>query len=76
MTEDRDFEMQVEGNTTDVLVMMQDEGYSLEQAMDTLYQSRTFHNLERPETGLFFQSPVYIHDLLCCELNKEQKQCS
>lgn len=65
MSEQREFEMMVEGLAADVLQLLVTKGgCSLEEALDYLYKSRTFHALERPETGLYYQSPVYIYDCL------------
>jgi hypothetical protein len=41
---------------------------SIAQAMDAFYNSKTFDNLINEETGLYFQSPVYIYDVLSKEL--------
>ena len=68
MTQEREFEFQVEGLAADVIqLLVTEDGISIEQAMDTLYQSRTFRALERPETGLYYTSPVYIYDLIKSE---------
>ena len=65
MTEQREFEMQVEGLAADVIqLLVSEDGMTIETAMDTLYRSRTFRALERPETGLYYESPVYVYDML------------
>lgn len=57
----------------DVLAMLVDKkGFSIEKAMDAFYHSHTFDNLNNPKTGLFYQSPVYIYDLLEQELEKTE----
>lgn len=72
MNEQREIEMLVEGIAADVLqILVSKDGYSLEEALDYLYKSRTFHALERPETGLYYQSPVYIYDCLQSEYSKQ-----
>ena len=38
-------------------------------AIDIFYNSQTFANLYNPQTGLYFQSPVYIYDILEKELD-------
>ncbi len=32
------------------------------EALDKLYKSQTFAKIEDPQTGLYFQSPVYVFD--------------
>ena len=38
-------------------------------AIDIFYNSQTFANLYNPQTGLYFQSSVYIYDILEKELD-------
>lgn len=53
----------IESLTRDVIsIMMAENGLSLREAMDAFYSSQTFCSLSDPETGLYFQSPVYIYD--------------
>jgi len=53
----------------DVITMLVEKGnMSIAEAMDKFYNSRTFDNLSNKETGLYFQSPVYIYDVLSKEL--------
>ena len=51
-----------------VKMLMEEEGMSMEKAMDVVYSSHTFEKLERPGTGLYYQSPVYVMDILKTEL--------
>ena len=78
MTQQRGIEMQVEGIASDVMQMlMNDQGMNLETAMTSFYKSRTFALLERAETGLYYQSPVYVYDVLCEEIEKKKdKSCN
>ena len=48
------------------LVPMIMEEYHLtdKEAINKLYQSNTFAKIEDPETGLFYQGPVYVFDFL------------
>lgn len=48
------------------LVPMIMEEYHLtdKEAISKLYQSSTFAKIEDPETGLFYQGPVYVFDFL------------
>ena len=38
---------------------------------DKLYKSTTFSKVEDPETGLYYQSPVYVFDMLKEEFNAD-----
>ena len=61
----REIEMMIEGLAADVIqIIMEEEGLDFEHAMDKLYTSDVFRKLERPETGLYYQSPVYVYDCL------------
>ena len=60
-----DIQFQIEvlsGQLVDML--MQERGISMEQAMDVLYNSRTFEKVENPKTGLYYQSAPYVMDML------------
>ena len=68
--EKRDMQFQIECLTQEVLIMlMEDSGLTLEQAMDLLYNSQTYEKLERAATGLYYQGAVYVMDMLKDELN-------
>ena len=41
----------------------------LKEAIDKLYKSNTFSKIEDPDTGLYYQSPVYVFDFLKDEFN-------
>ena len=47
---------------------------SLAEALDVLYNSKTYEKLQDPRTGLYFQSPVYVFDFLQRELKREKLQ--
>lgn len=49
----------------DLIPMIMDE-YQLPgmEALNKLYTSTTFSKLEDPETGLYYQSSVYLFDML------------
>ena len=53
-------------------MLMEDENLTMEQAMDTVYNSHTYEKIENPNTGLFYQGAVYVMELLQEEL-KHQK---
>ena len=65
-----DFDFMVECNARDIaLMLMEDENISIEEALRLLYASKTYENLKRKNTGLYFQSPGYVYEYLRRELN-------
>lgn len=68
--EEQDRQFQIECLTNELVTMLMDErGLTMEQAMDAVYSSHTYEKVERPSTGLYYQSPVYVMDMLYEELN-------
>ena len=64
-----DFDYMVECNARDIaLMLMEDENMSIEEALRLLYASKTYENLKRKNTGLYFQSPGYVYEYLRREL--------
>lgn len=55
-----------------VPMLMQEYGLTIDEAMDTLYKSRTFSKLEDPATGLYYQGSVYVYEYLKEELEAEK----
>ena len=51
-----------------VLMLMEERGMSLHDALDAVYNSETYAKMMIPGTGLYFQSPVYIYSYLNKEL--------
>lgn len=49
-------------------MLMENWGYSMQEALTVLYNSDTFERLSDPATGLYFQSAGYIYDYLQNEL--------
>lgn len=49
-------------------MLMENWGYSMQEALAVLYNSDTFERLSDPATGLYFQSAGYIYDYLQNEL--------
>ena len=43
-----------------IQILIEEQGYSLEDAIDRVYTSPIYEKLSNPDTGLFFQSPRYI----------------
>lgn len=60
MTEDMSAEL--------ISLLVRNYHLSLDKAMDTLYNSKTFDRLEDKETGLYFQSPGYVFSFIQSEL--------
>lgn len=48
--------------------LMEDYGYTLEKALDTVYSSKTVELLQIEEGELYVQSPAYIYEMLLQEL--------
>ena len=61
---------------TDSLIqmLMEDHDYDIPTAMHTLYTSDTYRKLENERTGLYYQSAVYLYDMLNEELEKQSSQ--
>ena len=51
-----------------IILLMDDYGMTMEQAMDAVYNSNTFKKIERTNTGLYFKGAVYAMDMLKEEL--------
>ena len=47
-----------------VSMIMQNYHLSVQDAMDKLYKSQTFAKIEDLQTGLYYQSPVYVFEFL------------
>ena len=64
-----DFDYMVECNARDIaLMLMEEKNISIEEALRLLYASKTYENLKRKNTGLYFQSPGYVYEYLRREL--------
>ena len=49
--------------------LMEERSLTMREAMDVVYNSQTFAALNNLNTGLYFQSPAYVYDVL----EEEQK---
>ena len=66
----KDAQFLIECLTEDLIAMLMDTyGVSLDEAADRLYNSRTYSLLENEDSGLFYQSAVYVFDMLREELS-------
>ena len=45
-------------------LFLSDNNSSLEEALNVVYNSKWFEALNNPDTGLYFQSPLYNYELL------------
>ncbi len=65
----QDIQFMVEDITADLACMLvEKQHYSIEQAIDVVYKSKTYEALSRPETGLYSQSSGYVYEYLQQEL--------
>lgn len=52
-----------------VQILMEEEHYTMEDALDVVYNSTTFRNLQNTATGYYYQSVGYVYDDLRQELS-------
>lgn len=61
-------EEMLEYTTQDLIAfLMEDEGLTMEDAMDRVYSSRIFEKLADPATGLYLQGSAYVYEWLKAE---------
>ncbi|MCQ2307847.1 MAG: hypothetical protein MJ000_09865 [Bacteroidales bacterium] len=66
---EQDFKYMVEGATADLIrLLIERKDYDMKSAVDAVYQSETYAALNRPQTGLYYQSSGYLFDYLLEEL--------
>lgn len=53
--------------------LMEERHLSMREAMDVVYQSKTYTALNNLNTGLYFQSPAYVYDVLEQELKTREE---
>jgi len=51
--------------------LMEERSLNMREAMDIVYNSKTYSALNNLDTGLYFQSPAYVYDVLEEELKKD-----
>lgn len=49
--------------------LMEERSLNMREAMDIVYNSKTYSALNNLDTGLYFQSPAYVYDVLEEELD-------
>ena len=65
MISQKDIDYMNECTTRDVMQLLVDEKQlSLNEAMNLFYNSKTFRLLMNPETGFYYQSSIYVFDVL------------
>ena len=65
----QDIQFMIEDITSDLTyILVEKQHYSIEQAIDVVYKSKTYEALSRPETGLYSQSSGYVYEYLQQEL--------
>ena len=71
--ESQDIQFCIESISNEVtLMLMKEYGWDIREAMDRFLLSDTYRKLENPKTGLYFQSPVYIYEMLTEEFSKNK----
>lgn len=64
----------VECTTQDIIVyLVEDKNISKEEAMDIVYNSKTYELLCDLETHLYYESSAYVYEMLKEELENETK---
>lgn len=64
-----DFHYMVECTTRDLInFLVEQRGTDLQAAIDMVYKSKTFTLLNDEHSGLYFQSPQYVYEILQEEL--------
>lgn len=54
-------------------ILIDEQNYSMEQALDVVYNSLTFSRLQNTSTGYYYQSLGYLYDDLQHELAANPK---
>ena len=66
---EQDFQYMLECQERDLATLLVEEHHmTIHQALDTLYNSETYRALTNEQTGLFYQSPLYVFSYLQNEL--------
>lgn len=66
----KDFEYMKEAMTADLAEKLStDLGLNIAESLDVLYNSDTYLKLCNPNTGLYFQSSLYVYSYLKDELS-------
>jgi len=61
----------IEGITQDLIIfIVEDNGITIDEAMEEVYSSTTFEKLSDCGTGLYRESAAYVYELLKDELTE------
>lgn len=70
-----DFNYMVEGMTRDLaLLLIERRNMTMQDALETIYNSETYEKLSDARSGLYFQSPGYVYDFLDKEIEYGKMQ--
>lgn len=65
-----DFQYMVECSTRDVIsLLIERDSMQMDEALDKVYNSRTYENLQNENSGLYIQSPEYVYEELMHEIH-------
>lgn len=64
--------MKEDMTTALVQILIEEQHYSMEDAMSAVYNSTTFRNLQNTATGYYYQSAGFLYDDLQAELLVEK----
>ena len=68
---EKDFQFMLDCLERDIATLLVEKrGVSIRQALCFLYESDCYQLLKNPNTGLFFQSPLYVYSYLQEEMEK------
>ncbi len=66
-----DIQFQIECLSSDLIAMLVETyQWDTKRALDEYYNSETFQRICNPETGLYYESPVYVFSFLKNEIEK------
>lgn len=70
----KDIQFLIECLSEDLIAMlMETYDYSLDEAADVLYKSNTYRLIENIDSELYYQSSVYVFDMLKEEIEQKEE---
>ena len=71
----KDIQFLIECLSEDLIAMLIEKyDYSLDEAADVLYKSNTYRLIENIDSGLYYQSSVYVFDMLKEEIEQKERE--
>ena len=71
----KDIQFLIECLSEDLIAMlMETYDYSLDEAADVLYKSNTYRLIENIDSELYYQSSVYVFDMLKEEIEQKERE--